>query len=98
MSVSARATLPSHLVFGRASPRRRSLSPSGPDRYDKLRCWSSTQFALLTDGTTYAERGDARYAAELAALRTGVELDRLGIVAHVLGKQGCMPMRAARIK
>jgi hypothetical protein len=50
-----------------------------------------SQLALLNDGTTYAERGDASYAAELAQLRTALELDRFGIVAHVLGNQGCTP-------
>jgi hypothetical protein len=51
----------------------------------------TSQLALLDDGTTYAERGDASYAAELAPLRTALELDRFGIVAHVLGDQGCTP-------
>jgi hypothetical protein len=53
----------------------------------------TAQLALLNDGTTYAERGDASYAAELAPLRTALELDRFGIVAHVLGDQGCTPER-----
>src|SRR5215470_1166703 len=51
----------------------------------------TSQLALLDDGTTYAERGDASYAAALAPLRTALELDRFGIVAHVLGSQGCTP-------
>jgi hypothetical protein len=35
-------------------------------------------------------RGDAAYAAELAPLRTAIELDRFGLVAHVLGdREGC---------
>ena len=51
----------------------------------------TSQLALLADGTTYAERGDASYAAELAPLRAALELDRFGIVAHVLGNQGCTP-------
>jgi hypothetical protein len=50
-----------------------------------------SQLALLNDGTTYAEHGNASYAAELAPLRTALELDRFGIVAHVLGNQGCTP-------
>ena len=50
-----------------------------------------SQLALLNDGTKYAERWDASYAAELAPLRTALELDRFGIVAHVLGNQGCTP-------
>jgi len=51
----------------------------------------TSQLALLDDGSTYAERGDASYAAELAPLRAALELDRFGIVAHVLGNQGCTP-------
>ena len=51
----------------------------------------TSQLALLDDGTTYAERGDASYAAALAPLRAALELDRFGIVAHVLGNQGCTP-------
>jgi hypothetical protein len=53
----------------------------------------TAQLALLNDGTTYAEREDASYAAELDPLRTALELDRFGIVAHVLGDQGCTPER-----
>ena len=51
----------------------------------------TSQLALLNDGTRFAERGDASYAAELSPLRTALELDRFGIVAHVLGNQGCTP-------
>ena len=49
----------------------------------------SAQIALLNDGIAYAQR-DPSYAAEVAPLRTAVELDRFGLVAHVLGdQQGC---------
>jgi hypothetical protein len=44
----------------------------------------AAQVALLDDGTAYAQRGDASYAAELAPLRTALELDRFGLVAQVL--------------
>jgi hypothetical protein len=49
----------------------------------------TAQLALLNDGSAYAERGDASYAAELVPLRTALELDRFGLVAHALGDQGC---------
>jgi len=50
----------------------------------------TAQLALLKDGTAYVERGDASYAAELAPLRTAIEADRFGLVAHVLGdREGC---------
>jgi len=44
----------------------------------------TAQIALLDDGTAYAQRGDAGYVAELAPLRTALELDRFGLVAQVL--------------
>jgi hypothetical protein len=51
----------------------------------------TAQLALLDDGSAYAERGDASYAAELAPLRTAIEFDRFGLVAHVLTeREGCM--------
>jgi hypothetical protein len=50
----------------------------------------TAQLALLDDGTAYAKRGDASYAAELAPLRIAVELDRFGLVAQVLKeREGC---------
>src|ERR1700719_719977 len=36
------------------------------------------KLALLADGTRYAQRGDAGFAAELVALRASLELDRFG--------------------
>jgi hypothetical protein len=49
----------------------------------------TAQLALIDDGTAYAKR-DASYAAELAPLRTAVELDRFGLVAQVLKERdGC---------
>jgi hypothetical protein len=48
------------------------------------------QIELLNDGTAYAGRGDAGYAAEFTPLRTAIELDRFGLVAHVLrDREGC---------
>jgi hypothetical protein len=50
----------------------------------------TAQLALLNDGTAYAQRGNASYAAELTLLRTSIELDRFGLVAHVLSeREGC---------
>jgi hypothetical protein len=45
------------------------------------------KLALLADGTRYAQRGDPGFAAELVPLRTSLELDRFGIVAHVLAQR-----------
>ena len=50
----------------------------------------TAQLALLKDGTAYAQRGNASYVAELATLRAAIELDRFGLVAHVLSeREGC---------
>jgi hypothetical protein len=49
----------------------------------------TAQLALIDDGTAYAKH-DTSYAAELAPLRTAVELDRFGLVAQVLKeREGC---------
>ena len=40
----------------------------------------AAQIELLNDGTAYAGRGDAGYAAKLVPLRKAVELDRFGFV------------------
>jgi hypothetical protein len=48
----------------------------------------TAKLALLTDGSEHARRFDAAYAAELAPVRSALELDRFGIVAHVLAERG----------
>jgi hypothetical protein len=53
----------------------------------------TAQLALLKDGTAYAMQ-DSSYAAELAPLRAAIELDRFGLVAHVLAdREGCTAER-----
>src|SRR5580704_10612995 len=53
----------------------------------------AAQLDLLKDGTAYAMQ-DSGYAAELAPLRAAIELDRFGLVAHVLGDHdGCTAER-----
>ena len=50
----------------------------------------TAKLALLADGSEHARRFEPAYAAELVPLRTALELDRFGIVAHVLaGRDGC---------
>jgi hypothetical protein len=44
----------------------------------------SAQVALLTDATHFIRRGNAGYEPAIAGLRRAVEVDRYGIVAHVL--------------
>ncbi|MGH6769153.1 MAG: hypothetical protein ACRECO_09055 [Xanthobacteraceae bacterium] len=50
----------------------------------------SAQVALLTDATNFIRRGNAGYEPMVAGLRRAVEVDRYGIVAHVLATlSGC---------
>jgi hypothetical protein len=52
----------------------------------------SARLALLIDGLDLASRSDADYEAALGTLRRGLELDRFGLVAHVLARQpNCTP-------
>jgi hypothetical protein len=52
--------------------------------------YMAARLALLADGLSYAGRGDPAFVATLAGLRRTVELDRFGIVAHVLAtRDGC---------
>jgi hypothetical protein len=53
----------------------------------------TAQLALLKDGTAYAMQ-DSAYTTELAPLRAAIELDRFGLVAHVLAdREGCTAER-----
>ena len=48
------------------------------------------QLSLLADGSDYAGRGGFGYESTLAGLRHAAEIDRYGIVAHVLAaRDGC---------
>jgi len=50
----------------------------------------NAKLSLLADGRDHARRKYAAFGAELAPLRSALELDRFGIVAHVLaGRNGC---------
>jgi hypothetical protein len=49
----------------------------------------TAEIALLVDGLVYAGRVDPAYGAELAPMRAALQLDRFGIVAHVLAGRGC---------
>jgi hypothetical protein len=52
----------------------------------------AAQVLLLADGADYARRGGRGYEAVLTNLRQAAELDRFGIVAHVLAaRDGCLP-------
>jgi len=50
----------------------------------------TAKLALLADGNEHAQHVDPAFATELAPLRTALEQDRFGIVAHVLTqREGC---------
>jgi hypothetical protein len=50
----------------------------------------TAKLALLADGNAYARQIDPAYERELAPLRGALELDRFGLVAHILaGRDDC---------
>jgi hypothetical protein len=50
----------------------------------------TAKLALLADGTQHMREVNPAFAADLVPLRAALELDRFGIVAHVLAKrEGC---------
>lgn len=54
----------------------------------------AARMKLLADGLAFARRGEQELAATLAPLRRSIELDRFGIVAHVLAiRDGCTAER-----
>jgi len=54
----------------------------------------AARMTLLADGLALARRGEQELAATLAPLRRSIELDRFGIVAHVLAiRDGCTAER-----
>ena len=63
---------------------------SSPEAVAAAVSYVTAKLALLADGTEHAQHVDAAFAAEVAPLRTALELDRFGIVAHVLmQREGC---------
>jgi hypothetical protein len=56
--------------------------------------YMAARVTLLADGLAFARRGDPEFAATLTPLRRAIELDRFGIVAHVLAiREGCTAER-----
>lgn len=63
---------------------------SSPEAVAAAVTYVTAKLALLVDGSDHAQRVDATFEAELAPLRTALELDRFGIVAHVFAsRNGC---------
>jgi uncharacterized membrane protein YciS (DUF1049 family) len=62
---------------------------SSPEAIAAAVSYVTAKLSLLADGTEHAQHVDTDFAAELVPLRTALELDRFGIVAHVLRHEGC---------
>jgi hypothetical protein len=60
-----------------------------PEAMSAAVSYVTAELALLTDGLVYVERVDPAYDTELAPMRAALQLDRFGIVAHVLAERGC---------
>src|SRR5215470_16468450 len=63
---------------------------ASPEAVSAAVAYVTAKLALLVDRSEYARRVDPTSAAEPASLLTDLEIDRFGIVAHVLVKRhGC---------
>jgi len=63
---------------------------ASPEAVANAVTYITAKLAVLADGSEYARRAGTAFAAELVPLRAALELDRFGIVAHVLAKRyGC---------
>jgi hypothetical protein len=63
---------------------------ASPEAVSAAVAYVTAKLALLVDRNAYARRVDPTVASELAPLLTALEIDRFGIVAHVLAKRhGC---------
>jgi hypothetical protein len=63
---------------------------ASPESIAAAAAYVAAKLALLADEDDYARRVNRTFVAELAPLRTSLELDRFGIVAHVLAlRYGC---------
>jgi hypothetical protein len=62
---------------------------ASPESVSAAVSYVTAEFGLLVDGAAYAARADTAYWRQLAQLKVALQLDRFGIVAHVLAGQGC---------
>lgn len=53
----------------------------------------TAQLAIVSEASDFARRVDPSYGGELVPVRAALELDRFGIVAHVLESRGCKAER-----
>src|ERR1700688_4185021 len=58
--------------------------------------YMTARLTLLSDGLAFARHGDSGFSETLAGMRRAIELDRFGIVAHVLAvRDGCNAEKCA---
>jgi hypothetical protein len=63
---------------------------ASPEAVSAAVSYVTAELALLADGSGHARRvADPAYASEFSPLRSALEQDRFGIVAHVLARRGC---------
>ncbi len=68
----------------------------GPQNTANAVAYVAARLTLLADGLAFARHGDPDFAATLTGLRRAIELDRFGVVAHVLAvRDGCTADRCA---
>jgi hypothetical protein len=66
---------------------------ASPEAVSAAVSYITAELALLADGSEHARRADPAFAAQFAPMRTALELDRFGIVGHVLSRRGCTAQR-----
>jgi hypothetical protein len=63
---------------------------ASPEAVSAAVAYVTAELALLADRSAYARRVDLAFTSELAPLLTALEIDRFGIVGHVLAtRHGC---------
>jgi hypothetical protein len=68
----------------------------GPQSTAAAVAYMAARLTLLSDGLAFARADDPDFAATLSGLRRGIELDRFGLVAHVLAvRDGCTAERCS---
>jgi hypothetical protein len=65
-----------------------------PENVTAAISYVTARLALLAEGQNIASRSDQNFDSALNTLRTGLEADRFGVVAYVMGQQpNCLPQQ-----
>jgi hypothetical protein len=65
-----------------------------PENVTAAVSYATARIALLNEGLELASRSDQNFDSALNILRQGLEADRFGVVAHVMGQQpNCLPQQ-----